>query len=242
MLRRGSHSRFLKKMEESGMIAEMEKVDISANSSADRPEKMDMEVVPKYVSLSKLEEGYHRVKCLSFTKVNKQRRVRVHFLDNDSYVIIPKDHFGYTEKNFDESDLIDINYSKKMMLHFTKDEDKKIYFHIYDFIFDPPLYYEDSRFRELPAFGSGTYKVLFFSVVKKDGKDRIRVDVNPIHHFILPENDRTIKIEKLDYWNKQRLMVDIGGFGVDFCFEEDFPYNHRKLMCEPQYTDEEEDE
>lgn len=228
-------------MEEANIISEMKSIDICGNFITETIEKMNVEVIPKYIVLNNLEDGYHRVKCLSFIKVNKQRRVRVDLLNN-TYVIIPKDHFEYTEKNFNEEDLQCMNRSQTMMLHFMLYVNRGIYFHIYNFIYDPPLYYQNSIFKDLPAFGRGTFKVLLFSVVKKDGKDRIRVDVNPIHHFILPEKNKEVTIDRLGWWNKQRLMVDIYSNQVDFIAEENFPYDEPKMICALQEANEKEDE
>lgn len=202
---------------------------------------MNSKIVSKYIGFGELEEGYHRVNSFSFTKVNKERRVRVDLQDN-TFIIIPEDHIKFTERNFNNEDLLDMNYSREMFLHFWLDFEKKIGLHFYDSIWDPPLRYDESILQDIAEILEGTYKVLLFSIVKINGEDQVRVDINDIFHFILPKNHHQVKMENIAWWNKQRSMVHIWSRNVEFLCEEDFPYHLEKWMCKPQDTDEKEDE
>lgn len=218
----------------------MEKVDIRGDSSAESSELISVEIVPRYIGFGELEEGYHRVKSFSFIKVNRERRVRVDFRDN-RFIIIPKDHITFTEKNFKEEDLLYANIPRYMFLHFKKRE-KKLELYFYNSVWNRTLHYDDSKLQDIGEISNGTYAVLLISIVKINDEDQIRVDITHKHHFILPKNHHQVNKENIEWWNKQRQMVTIFGPHVEFCDEEDYPFKVEKWICERHEYDEKEDE
>lgn len=73
---------------------------------------------------------------------------------------------------------------------------------------DFPLYYQDSELVDLSVL-KGHLKVVLLSVVKIDNQERIKVNISPKSHFILPEDHTQITIDNFEYWSKRRLMVEV---------------------------------
>lgn len=228
-------------MEGIDIVSGMEKVDIRGDSSAELSEIISVEVVPKYIGFGELEEGLHRVKSFSFIKVNKERRVRVDFRDN-RFIIIPKDHILFTEKNFKEEDLDYANIPRHLFLRFWLDHEKKLGLHFYNSVWDRTLHYDDSKLQDIGEIFNGTYAVLLISIVKINDEDQIRVDIQHTRHFMLPKNHHQVNKKNVEWWNKQRQMVTIFGPHVEFIDEEDYPIKAKKWLCKRHETDEKEDE
>lgn len=221
----------------------------------------------RYIGFSELLEGCYLVKSFVNIRVNGEKRVRVNLENNpfirNRFIIIPK---GFHQRDIDErSTEKDVHHlqldNRNLFMHFWQDDEKKI--GLYFFNCPKDLHYVDYEssklctLRELP--GNGYYTVVLFSIVKIDNEDRIRVDVVGSVHFILPKNEsqhnvqnlsenhninkKTIKIEDIEYWNRQILRADVNTYKRDhitFNWYENDPYIFTKQMYEPQSIDEKE--
>lgn len=222
----------------------------------------------RYIRFSELPEGCYLVKSFVNIRVNGEKRVRVNLENNpfirNRFIIIPK---GFRQCDSDQSNIHKEKLENlNLFMHFWLDDEKKI--GLYFFNCPKDLHYIDYEssklctLRELP--GNGYCTVVLFSIVNIDNEVRIRVDVVGSVHFILPKNDsqhsvetltenhninkKKIKIEDIEYWNRQILHVDVysdGGGDKDYVvFEwyENDPYHPTKFMCEPEKIDEIEDD
>lgn len=81
-----------------------------------------------------------------------------------------------------------------------------------------------SKLQDVAEFDVGEYKVLLFSIVKINDEYRVRVDITDERHFILPKNHQQVKMDDIEWWNKQRLTVALNGCHIKFLCEAK---NHR---------------
>lgn len=182
-----------------------------------KKQQKDTYDLAKYVDFIDLKEGYYKVKSFSFITVTKERRVRVDF-KNNLFVIIPRDDRQFGLRFTSNKDLRDLN-KRNLMMHYSFASDKNPV-HFFDYIKKPSLCHTCSKLQIVSAFADGDYRVLLFSIVKIKGKDRVCVHVNDNRHFIVPKNHKQVNPDNIEYWKKQRTLVNFFDRTVRFSCED----------------------
>lgn len=153
-----------------------------------------------YMDHKKLKKGYYAVHNITFFDDGEQARID---FAGKRFIII--------QLGKDYSDKESLQRKAKVdMLHKFLFMEKACYgFHFYTSN-KYPLYYQSSELIRMEEMYDSWYRVLLFSAVTIDNEKRVRVDIFPDEHFILPKiNNANISIENLEFWNQQRWMVEV---------------------------------
>lgn len=175
-------------------------------------EKKENNIECQYIAINKLEKKYYKVQKIGAVEINGKICIRIHLTEN-RITIIKKKKLDYSEEWVITGQLpfIDLKRISIFMRLYREKRTNRLY--IYESS-EKPFNYQSS---ERVAYGTldldlNPRQVLLFSIVKIDNEKRIRVDICKNQHFILPKlsefkHSPEIKINKLEFWNKMRLLV-----------------------------------